>query len=443
MTYKDALDFLFSSLPMYQRTGAAAYKANLDNTLAFDEYFNHPHRRFRSIHIAGTNGKGSVSHMLASVLQAAGYRTGLYTSPHLLDFRERIRINGTPVPEAFVTRFVEDHRDMIRKISPSFFEMTVAMAFDYFARSHVDIAVIETGMGGRLDSTNIITPLVSVITNISMDHTAFLGDTPALIAKEKAGIIKQGVPVVVGESDPQTDPVFLSVASSLEASLTFASEEYQLQYSTLGIDQRRIWRYKARNGEAFQVSTDLTGDYQEMNLKTVFTTLGILKGMGVAVTPEQLASGLKQVVPSTGLRGRWETLGANPRILCDTGHNEAGIRNVFRQLGMIPFRQLHVVWGMVNDKDISHILPLLPASARWYFTRASVPRALDPVVLRDKAKAFGLQGAVYDTVKDAVEAARREALPDDLIFIGGSTFVVADALPLFGEEEDRSGEKIG
>ncbi len=435
MTYQEAIDFLFSSLPMYQRSGAAAYKANLDNTLALDASFGHPHRQFRSVHIAGTNGKGSVSHSLASVLQAAGYKTGLYTSPHLLDFRERIRINGEMIPEENVSSFVSEHRDLIDRIKPSFFEMTVAMAFDYFARQKVDIAVVETGMGGRLDSTNIITPVLSVITNISMDHTAFLGDTPALIAVEKAGIIKEGIPVVIGESDPQTDPVFLAAAAKKNSHLTFAAGKYRFLYSTMNNEQKRIWRYHSADQDQIHITTDLTGDYQEMNLKTILTAIEKLRDTGYTLNEEAVQKGLSQVCLNTGLRGRWEILGANPRIICDTAHNEAGIRQVFRQLEMLPKKKLHVVWGMVNDKDISHILPLLPADACWYFTRASIPRALDAEILRKQAAGAGLKGVAFDTVGLAVEAARAAAAPEDTIFIGGSTFIVADALPLFHSPE--------
>jgi len=312
------------------------------------------------------------------------------------------------------------------------------MAFDYFAAEEVEIAVIETGMGGRLDSTNIINPLASVITNISLDHMTFLGDTPALIAKEKAGIIKKEVPVIIGESDHQTDPVFLSVAARLNAPITFASECYSFLFSTLSADQKRIWRFTKCQGEILQLVSDLTGDYQEMNLKTLLCTLDRLKEVGYRIDDEVINKGLSTVIPSTGLRGRWETLGANPRIICDTGHNEAGIRQVLRQIDQVPRKKLHMIWGMVNDKDITHILPLLPKDANWLFTRSSVPRSLDPELLAEQAEAYGLKGTAFTSIREALDQARMDAGPDDLIFIGGSTFVVADALALFPSNETNS-----
>jgi len=437
MNYSDAIEFLYNALPMYQRTGAAAYKANLDNTKALDKYFSHPHRNFKTIHIAGTNGKGSVSHMLASIMQSAGYKTGLYTSPHLLDFRERIRVNGRPVSEDFVSSFVTEHQEIIKKLEPSFFEMTVAMAFEYFDREKVDIAIVETGMGGRLDSTNIITPLLSIITNISLDHMHFLGDTPALIAKEKAGIIKPGIPVVIGESDHQTDPVFVTAATKSGSEFSFASGCFQLLFSTLNFDGKRVWRYKNASGEYIQVISDLTGDYQEMNIKTVLCSLEKIKKNGFSISLEAIQEGLANTCSVTGLRGRWETLGANPRIICDTGHNEAGIRQVLKQINQLPWKKLHMIWGMVNDKDITGILSFLPKNAVWYFARASVPRSLEADLLKEKAMNAGLSGMAYRSVQEAVSEARKAAGPDDLIFIGGSTFIVADALALFPSPETK------
>lgn len=434
MIYQEAIDFLFSALPMYQRQGSAAYKNNLDNTLRLDEYFSHPHQQFPSIHVAGTNGKGSISHMLASVLQASGFRTGLYTSPHLLDFRERIKIDGQPIPREEVSRFVTDHRSIIDTLLPSFFEMTVAMAFDYFARQHVEVAVIETGLGGRLDSTNIINPVLSIISNISRDHTAFLGSEITSIAREKGGIIKAGVPLVIGQTESPVSEVLLSMAREKNAAVTEAHKRWKPRFQTMNRDGstqlsiEKTAQGKEQQQESLSLRCDLSGSYQQENIITAYTALEELQGLGWTISAEHIASGLAAISTSTGLMGRWQTIGHNPRSICDTAHNHHGIAAVIRQIMQTPWKKLHMVWGMVDDKDLADILPLLPTEASYYFTPSSVPRSLDPHLLAKQAATHGLKGTVYTTVKEAYLAAEREAKPDDMIFSGGSTFVVADLL---------------
>ncbi|MEA3463329.1 MAG: Mur ligase family protein, partial [Bacteroidota bacterium] len=361
MTYQEAIDFLFTSLPMYQRQGKAAYKSTLENTLRLDSYFGHPHRRYPTIHVAGTNGKGSVSHMVASVLQASGLRTGLYTSPHLLDFRERIRINGQSIPEEEVTEFVTGNREIITEMKPSFFEMTVAMAFDYFARKEVDVAVIETGLGGRLDSTNIIMPVLTVITNISLDHTEFLGTHPSSIAREKGGIIKEKVPLVIGRTETPTDEVLRTMASERSAPVISADQNYESRFGTLDSEGKMQIRI-GRPGESssLTVSCDLTGEYQQENIITSLTALEQLQKFNWKISESQILEGFASVTASTGIRGRWESIGHNPRSICDTAHNPDGIAAVIRQIKQIPWKRLHMVWGMVNDKDLDMVLPLLP-----------------------------------------------------------------------------------
>ncbi len=429
MNYRETLDFLFNSLPMYQRNGAAAYKANLDNTIALDEFFSHPHRQFKSVHIAGTNGKGSVSHMLAAILQQAGFKTALYTSPHLKDFRERIRINGQMIPETEVVSFVEESHPVVEKIQPSFFEMTVMMAFWYFAREKVDIAVIETGMGGRLDSTNIIDPLFSVITNIGLDHTQFLGDTLAKIAAEKAGIIKTGKPVIISERQTETTPVFERKAAETGSPLFYAGEFYHIDYSTITKErQQQFYVYSGDDPVYDGLTSGLTGAYQRKNVPAVLLGVDLLRSAGLLVPADAVYSGIRNVRQITGLRGRWEETGFNPLVVCDTAHNESGIREVLNQISGIPFRRLHIVWGMVSDKDATGILRLLPRNAEYYFTRADIPRALDEQKLHEFASEAGLSGTTYPTVTGAVKAAKEAAGKEDMIFIGGSTFVVAEAL---------------
>jgi dihydrofolate synthase/folylpolyglutamate synthase len=429
MTYSETLDFLFNSLPMYQRQGKAAYKANLENTHLLDAATGHPHRCYLSIHIAGTNGKGSVSHMLASVLQEAGLKTGLYTSPHLLDFRERIRVDGQPIPEKDVTGFVEGYEEIIRSIRPSFFEMTVAMAFEHFAEQKVDVAVIETGLGGRLDSTNIITPVLSIITNISLDHTEFLGTDVPSIAREKGGIIKKGIPLVLGRSEETYKQVLLDMAGEKQAPVSVADATYVPAFFTLNPEGSMILRLRRTDSETLVTYTcDLSGGYQQENLITALTSLEILQQSGWSISREAIEKGFSRIEENTGIKGRWQTVGNNPRSICDTAHNRDGIAAVMQQVAQVPRKKLHMVWGMVSDKDLDSILPLLPKDASYYFTPSSVPRSMDAHKLQTAAAGFGLKGSVYPDVEEAYRAASQAAGPYDLIFTGGSTFVVADLL---------------
>lgn len=433
MNYQEAIKFLFSSLPMYQREGKAAYKANLDNTHRLDTHFGHPHREFPAVHVAGTNGKGSVSHMLASVFQQSGYKTGLYTSPHLLDFRERIRVNGKPIPEEEVTGFINDHNQVIREVSPSFFEMTVAMAFDYFAREGVEMAIIETGMGGRLDSTNIISPILTVITNISLDHTEFLGREITSIAHEKGGIIKQGIPLVVGNTDPEPEQVLSSIAADRQAPVSLTREEFEPifhTYTRKGESLVRIRDQKSGSVESF--TCGLAGAYQPENVATVISAITRLRESGWNLSDSAVQDGLLSVTRLTGIMGRWQTVGSNPRSICDTAHNQAGITAVMQQVMQTPWKTLHMVWGMVGDKDLRSILPMLPREAQYYFTRSKVPRSLDAHTLREAAADYGLKGEAHPTVEAAYRAAEKQAGEHDMIFTGGSTFVVADLLEALG-----------
>ena len=408
MDYQETLKYLYEQVPMFQRVGGAAYKEGLDNTLTLDAHFGHPHHSFRTIHVAGTNGKGSVSHTLAAVLQSAGYKTGLYTSPHLVDFRERIRINDTPISKDYVVSFVEHERSFFEPLCPSFFELATAMAFKYFADEQVDVAVIEVGLGGRLDCTNIITPDMSIITNISFDHVQFLGNTLAKIAVEKAGIIKKGIPVVIGETTPETKPVFMAKATEVGAPIYFAEENNREDYPG--------------------VEYELKGIYQEKNKRTLFTALPLLKEAGYHFDEENVREGFAHVVELTGLMGRWQKLHDHPTLVCDTGHNVGGITYVVEQLRQQSCNQLRIVIGMVNDKDISGVLALLPKEAIYYFTQASVNRALPAKQLLHLATEAGLKGKAYASVKNAVKAAMKESLPEDFIFVGGSNFIVADLL---------------
>lgn len=429
--YPEVLDFLYSQLPMFQRTGPAAYKNNLDNTIRLDEMFNHPHQSFKTIHVAGTNGKGSVSHMLASVLQEAGYKTGLYTSPHLKDFRERIRVNGEMISKEAVVKFTEKYlaKNEIEMLEPSFFELTVTMAFDYFRAMHVDVAVIEVGLGGRLDSTNIITPEVSVITNISFDHMALLGNTLPEIAAEKAGIIKLEVPAVIGETSPETSFVFKQVAEKMHASLVFADQEYQAEYSMLTLDGKQSLNIRKSEKIIYpDLQLDLLGIYQRHNVPTVLQTIDALNKKDWKLTEESIRCGLANCILNTGLMGRWQIIGNNPLIVCDTGHNPAGIKLVVEQISQTAWKQLHIIIGLVNDKDQDEVLSLLPKNAHYYFTKASIPRATQPEELATMAARFGLHGNCYQTVQQALSAARDSAGENDLILVGGSTFVVAEVL---------------
>ena len=431
MNYTETLDYLFSRLPMYQRVGPAAYKNNLDNTLQLDNFYGNPHRHFKTIHVAGTNGKGSVSHMLAAILQSAGYKTGLYTSPHLKDFRERIRIDGKMIPENEVVNWVENYKanDELQKIEPSFFELTVAMAFDYFANEKVDIAIVEVGLGGRLDSTNIITPEISIITNIGMDHTALLGDSLEAIAKEKAGIIKNKIPVVIGTTQNETLQVFTEKADEQQAPLFFADSEYSVRYAMNDFEGNQLLAVDNNGKQIYrQLKLDLKGAYQQKNLPAVLKTLELLKISGWDISAKNIETGLAEVSKLTGLLGRWQVLDTNPRTVCDTAHNADGLTEIVKQMEQTPYKKLHVVFGMVNDKEPEKILKLLPQNAAYYFTKANIPRALDENVLAKYAVEFGLKGQAFSDVNDAYNEAKKSAGKDDFIFVGGSTFIVAEIL---------------
>ena len=406
MTYQETLDWLFNQLPMYQLQGASAYKKDLTNVHILMDYLGHPEKKLQCIHVAGTNGKGSCSHMLASILQEAGYKVGLYTSPHLKDFRERIKINGVMIPEDFVCDFVNQHQSFFEANDMSFFEMSVGLAFDYFAKEKIDIAVIEVGMGGRLDATNIITPLVSVITNIGLDHTQFLGNTLAAIASEKAGIIKSNIPIVIGEFTTETQPVFLAKAKENQSDLYFASDLIATTFPS-----------------------DLIGDYQVHNKKTVIQTLTVLNQHTAFQTTEaHWKTGLAQVVKNTGLQGRWQQLNELPKTICDTAHNTHGLTIVLNQIQKESFDQLHFVIGVVNDKDLDEVLPLFPKNAEYYFCKPNIPRGLEATILAQKAAQFGLNGKIYNSVSAAYAKAKQNAQPTDFIYVGGSTFVVAEIL---------------
>jgi len=436
MDYAQTLQYLYSQLPVFTRVGASAYKSDLDNTIELCRRLGDPQHQFKSIHIGGTNGKGSTSHMLAAILQTAGYKTGLYTSPHLRDFRERVRVNGEMISEQTVIDFTADHKKDFDEIQPSFFEMTVALAFDVFAKEQVDIAVIEVGLGGRLDSTNIINPLVSVITNIGWDHMNILGDTLQLIAGEKAGIIKPNTPVIVGEYQPEVADIFIRKAAKEEADLVFASDVFDVE-----VKAERL-KAKGSTGECLDLSInekdselkaldlrlDLTGTYQLKNIKTVLATVDELRRQGFVITDEHLAMALRQVKTLTGLHGRWETLSTDPLTICDTGHNPEGIKEVLQNIANVEFDKLHFVIGMVNDKDITKVLSMLPADATYYFCRPDIPRGLEAESLKLKAESFGLRGGAYPSVKDALASAQNHAGKNDLVFVGGSTFVVAEVI---------------
>lgn len=428
MNYQETLDYLFNALPMFQRVGASAYKADLTNTIALCTHLGNPQNHFKSIHVAGTNGKGSTSHALASIFQAAGYKTGLYTSPHLKSFTERIRINGEEISKEDVVEFVATHKDFLDQLQPSFFEMTVGLAFWYFAKEAVDIAIIEVGMGGRLDSTNVISPELCVITNIGFDHTQFLGNTLSLIAGEKAGIIKPSVPVIVSHTQKEIQAVFLQKAAEVNASLVFADQYWEvtpMQIPDQHVSQGAKFQVKGRVG-TFELDFGLKGDYQRHNLPGILEAVEQLRNQGWKLSEEALHFGLARVSEQTGLKGRWQILQTHPLLIVDAGHNEAGIVEVVNQLKKYPYSQLWMVIGMVNDKDSSKVLDLLPKDATYIFCQASIPRAMDAVVLASKALEKGLMGQVIPKVTDAIEFARKNAGADDLIFIGGSTFVVAE-----------------
>ncbi|MDR1173062.1 MAG: bifunctional folylpolyglutamate synthase/dihydrofolate synthase [Bacteroidales bacterium] len=432
MNYQDTVHYLFSSLPIFQHSGGSAYKPGLQTISELDDFYGNPHRKYRTVHVAGTNGKGSVSHMLAAILQGAGYKTGLFTSPHLVDFRERIKINGEMITEDEVVEFVARSRAIFDKVQPSFFEMTTAMAFDHFARRAVDVAVIETGMGGRLDATNIIRPVMSVITNISMDHTQFLGNNPVAIAAEKAGIIKPGVPVVTGETQPGPAQVFEDAARATGSSIVFADRHARVSRAHHIAEGQEF--YIEQNGQEapIPVVIDLDGDYQQKNVITALIALQCLRHhVGMEIASDTILPSLAHVAQTTGLRGRWQKLREKPFTVCDTAHNTAGWMWIKQQLEQCTYKKLHMVIGLVNDKDVSGILELMPHNAIYYFTKASIPRALDEIELMKKASEYGLKGNTCTNVADAIEAVLCDAATDDMVYIGGSTFVVADALPFF------------
>jgi dihydrofolate synthase/folylpolyglutamate synthase len=424
-SYADTLDYLYHNLPMFQRVGAAALKNDLTNTIRLCEALDNPQHKFRSIHVGGTNGKGSTSHMLASILQSAGYKTGLYTSPHLKEFTERIKVNGQEISRDFIIDFTNRIRPVIEEIQPSFFEITVAMAFDYFVLQEIDIAVIEVGLGGRLDSTNVITPEVSVITNIGWDHKDILGDTLEKIASEKAGIIKPRVPVVVSERQDTVEHVFMEKALQVQAPLTFASDEYDVvQREDQGAMVLDVFRDK--NAVINDLHLPLQGFYQRKNIAGVLMAVDILRTLHWKIDSRQVTHGLQRVIHQTGLKGRWQKLGEGPLMICDTGHNAEGIAEVVRQIRHQPYQSLHIVLGMVKDKDIQEVLGLLPKEAIYYFCQAKIPRALEAEQLKEKAEAAGLHGKVVPDVNEAIRTARAAADAKDMIFIGGSTFVVAE-----------------
>ena len=429
MTYSETLEFLFSQLPAYHRIGKAAYRSDLNNTILLDNYFHNPHKNYHTIHVGGTNGKGSVSHMIASVLQEAGYKTGLYTSPHLKDFRERIKVDGMMISEEAVTSFISKNQGIIESTKPSFFEMTVALAFDYFAESRVDVAVIEVGLGGRLDSTNIINPILSVITNIGHDHMDLLGDTFEKIATEKAGIIKKKIPVVISETQPETEYVFIKKAEENNSPILFADQTFScdLKNNDITGGSRKFLMTDLTANKVITGETVLGGDYQSKNLQAVFAASKMLNSL-FEIPEEILIRGVRNVVINTGLQGRWQILSTTPLIICDTGHNKEGLEYVLAQVHHIRKSGLHIVIGFVNDKDLDSVLPLFPTDAVYYFTKASVPRALNEKELRSKAGKYGLKGESFTDVKSALDSAQKNASFSDLIFIGGSTFVVAEVV---------------
>ena len=426
MTYQEAVTYLFESAPLFQNIGAGAYKEGLENTHLLDAHFGHPHRYFRTIHVAGTNGKGSVSHTLAALLQAAGYRTGLYTSPHLVDFRERIRVNGEMIPEQRVLDFVERERDFFEPLHPSFFELATALAFKYFEEAQVDVAVIEVGMGGRLDCTNIIRPDLSIITNISFDHVQFLGNTLSQIATEKAGIMKSSIPVVIGETNGHTDvrQIFLRKACEVGTKVVFADEMGEI-LSAIPNNEGGMTYLTLHHGT---FEAQLGGLCQRANTATILAAVDELKRMGYAIKDEQIWQGFQHVCDLTGLMGRWQKLCDDPDVICDTGHNVAGFQYIVQQLARQCHKQLHIIIGMVSDKDVSTILTLLPINASYYFTQASVKRAMPADKFAAKATEAGLKGQTYENVATAYHAALKNAAPEDLIFVGGSNFIVADML---------------
>ena len=424
MNYQETLNYLYNSTPVFEHVGAVAYKEGLQNTLALDKHFNHPHTNFKTIHIAGTNGKGSCSHLLASILQEAGYKVGLYTSPHLVDFRERIRVNGQCISKERVVKFVEDERKFFEPLHPSFFELTTALAFKYFDEQKVDIAIIEVGLGGRLDCTNIISPILSIITNISFDHTQFLGDTLAKIAAEKAGIIKKGVPVIIGEANEETSPVFQSKANEVNSDIVFAEDNAIVTSSSPMADGGR--RYYLSNNST--LVGELSGDYQERNMNTILCACNILKQMNIIKNDDVIAKGLTNICKNTGLLGRWQTIQNNPTVVCDTGHNVGGWNYLAPQIKRQQCNQLRIVFGMVDDKDINSVMYLLPKNAIYYWTQAESKRAIKAERVAEIAIKHDLRGEIFDNVEVAYTKALQDSNKDDFVFVGGSSYIVADLL---------------
>lgn len=424
MNYQETLNYLYNSTPVFEHVGAVAYKEGLQNTLALDKHFNHPHTNFKTIHIAGTNGKGSCSHSLASILQEAGYKVGLYTSPHLVDFRERIRVNGQCISKERVVKFVKDERKFFEPLHPSFFELTTALAFKYFDEQKVDIAIIEVGLGGRLDCTNIISPILSIITNISFDHTQFLGDTLAKIAAEKAGIIKKGVPVIIGEANEETRPVFQSKANEVNSVIVFAEDNAIVTSSSPIVDGGR--RYNLSNNST--LVGELSGDYQERNMNTILCACNILKQMNIIKNDDVIAKGLTNICKNTGLLGRWQTIQNNPTVVCDTGHNVGGWNYLAPQIKRQQCNQLRIVFGMVDDKDINSVMYLLPKNAIYYWTQAESKRAIKAERVAEIAIKHDLRGEIFDNVEVAYTKALQDSNKDDFVFVGGSSYIVADLL---------------
>lgn len=432
MTYQEATEYLFNQTPSFEQQGIGGYKEGLDNSLKLDEHFGHPHEHFRCIHVAGTNGKGSVSNMIAALLQTCGYRVGLYTSPHIVDFKERIRVNGTPISEEYVTKFVEDEKEFFEPLSPTFFELTTAMAFKYFQDTDVDIAVIEVGLGGRLDCTNIITPILSIITNISLDHTQLLGNSLEQIAIEKGGIIKRGIPVVIGETLPETKAIFNALATDLQAPISYADEQNEI-IAWENINEGGN-RYETKHyGE---LNCELNGSFQSRNMATALEAVRQLEKMGYLIEPQgeshtrnvaaEIDNAFRNVTKITGLMARWQTIRTNPTVVCDTGHNPGAWEYLGKQLESIKCRDLRIVFGLVEDKDIYTIMSLLPKKATYYYTKGSTKRAFPETSLKIFGEQFGLKGECYPTVEEAYQAAMQGATSEDFIFVGGSTYIVSD-----------------
>ncbi len=433
MNYLETVNYLFNIAPVFEHIGASAYKEGLDNTYLLDEHFGHPHRKFKSIHIAGTNGKGSCSHTLAAILQNDGYKVGLYTSPHIMDFRERIKINGECISKEYVIEFVNQEKSLFEKIHPSFFEVTTALAFKYFAEQHVDYAIIEVGLGGRLDCTNIITPILSIITNISFDHTNFLGNTLEKIAKEKAGIIKQNIPVIIGETTNETKPVFKTCAESMNAEIIYADENDEIISFTMNEDGGIT--YNTRSFGIIQ--GELGGLYQKKNTNTILHAVRFLYNQHIIKNTGSINNGFYNVCRLTGLIGRWQKIGSNPSVICDTGHNVGGWTYISRQLQVQKYNKLHIVFGMVNDKDVDGVMCLLPKNAHYYFTKPQSKRAIPEKDIQRKAITHGLAGDCYNDVPSAYTAAKKMATPDDMIFIGGSSYIVSDLLLYIRQQHSK------